>query len=117
MRVDIPRVITRCFHMAYKQRGRPLIGVRLDPTVLLSLRETAELYGVTVAELARAMINVGVRVGRAEMPGWQSRVMEIRAELGAFDGQLALPMGAGKPTQEAKTRKERGRPPRKRGRA
>lgn len=70
-----------------------MIAVRLDIQVLKALREDAELYGVSVAELARAMINIGVRVGRNDKwHDWQSRVDEIREELGAFEGQLRLPI-------------------------
>jgi hypothetical protein len=97
--------------MVKTTRGRPQIAIRLAPEVLLSLRETAELYGVSVAELARAMVNIGVRVGRAESTDWQKRVEEIREELGGFKGQLALPIAAGKPAKASKSRPKRGKDP------
>ena len=39
-----------------KQRGRPIISVRVDPDTLKGLQETAEMEAVTVGDVARAMI-------------------------------------------------------------
>jgi hypothetical protein len=89
-----------------KRKGRPFITVRLDPARLSVLRESAELLRVTVAEAARAMIYAEQDDPRGEA---------IRAYLGAFKGQLALPLDAPavaqKPARKARSARKRGRRP------
>jgi predicted DNA-binding protein len=40
-------------HMAYKQRGNPIITVRLPPQLIVQLKEVAKETGTTISELIR----------------------------------------------------------------
>lgn len=70
-----------------KRRGRPGIYVRIDPARRDALAQTAELYGVSVAAVARAFIEV-----EQDAP----RVEQVKERLRFYDRQLGLALEGGR---------------------
>lgn len=89
-----------------KYTGRPVLTIRLDPARRQALVAAAGGLSVSVAELGRAML-----YAELDHPRWEP----IRSHLGAFQGQMGLPLDrpplAQKRVLQARRGSKRGRRP------